>query len=207
MFKGVGVAYPIAKRALDFVVALIVLVALAPLLAAVAAAVRFDSSGPALFRQERVGRNGERFTILKFRTMCTNAPKDTPTHLMAGTADHITNFGAFLRRSSLDELPQLLNILAGSMSFVGPRPALWNQYDLIEEREKYGANGVRPGLTGLAQVSGRDELPIAVKAALDGEYVRKLGPAMDLRCILATFGVVATSAGVVEGDPDARDTP
>ncbi|MBQ3035375.1 MAG: sugar transferase, partial [Lachnospiraceae bacterium] len=142
---------------------------------------------------------------LKFRTMRIDTPKDTPTHLLKDPEQYITKVGKFLRKTSLDELPQIINIIKGDMAIVGPRPALWNQYDLIEERDKYGANDVRPGLTGWAQVNGRDELEIPVKAALDGEYVRKMGVAMDVKCILKTVIQVFTHEGVVEGGTGSMD--
>jgi len=155
-----------------------------------------------LFRQKRVGQGKRHFMIYKFRTMRTDAPKDQPTHLLQDPNAYITPVGRFLRRSSLDELPQLMNILKGEMAVVGPRPALWNQFDLIAERDRYGANDVRPGLTGWAQINGRDELPIEVKARLDGEYVKRMSFGFDLRCILGTVVKVLRSEDVVEG---ARD--
>jgi O-antigen biosynthesis protein WbqP len=146
-----------------------------------------------------VGINKTYFNILKFRTMRIDTPKDMPTHMLKNPEQYITKVGAFLRKTSLDELPQIINILKGDMAIVGPRPALWNQYDLIEERDKYGANDVRPGLTGWAQINGRDELEIPVKAAFDGEYVRKMGFFMDLKCFFGTFISVLRADGVVEG--------
>lgn len=172
---------------------------LSPALLALSAAIKLDSRGPVLFKQKRVGIHKTYFSIYKFRTMRIDTPKDTPTHLLADPDQYITRMGHFLRRSSLDELPQLFNILKGDMSFVGPRPALWNQYDLVAEREKYGANDVPPGLTGWAQINGRDELEIPVKAKLDGQYVKRMGFWFDVRCFLGTFHAVANADGVVEG--------
>lgn len=178
------------KRILDFFVALLGLIILWPIFLVLMAAVKLDSPGPALFRQKRVGLDKRHFMILKFRTMRIGTPKDTAKHLLDDSEQYITKVGAFLRRTSLDELPQLVNILKGDMAVVGPRPALWNQYDLIAERDKYGANHVRPGLTGWAQINGRDELDISLKAALDGEYVQKMSFMMDLRCFFGTFSSV-----------------
>lgn len=187
------------KRGMDFVLALLGLVVLSPLFLALIIAVKADSRGPVFFRQKRVGIRKTHFNILKFRTMRTDTPKDMPTHLLKDPGQYITRVGKFLRKTSLDELPQIINILKGDMAVVGPRPALWNQYDLIEERDKYGANDVRPGLTGWAQINGRDELEIPVKARLDGEYVKKMGFLMDCRCFFGTFLSVLKSEGVVEG--------
>lgn len=187
------------KSIIDRLLALAGLILLSPVFLVLMAAIRLDSSGPVFFRQKRVGIHKSHFNILKFRTMRTDTPKDTPTHLLADPERYITRVGRFLRRTSLDELPQIINILKGDMAIVGPRPALWNQYDLIAERDKYGANDVLPGLTGWAQINGRDELPIDVKARLDGEYVKRIGPAMDLRCILGTVTSVLEQKGVVEG--------
>ena len=191
--------YPILKRTLDFLLALIALILLSPLLLILAAAVRLTSPGPALFTQRRVGLHRRLFTIYKFRTMRTDTPRDAPTHLLQDANRFITPLGRFLRASSLDELPQLINILRGEMAVVGPRPALWNQYDLIAAREAVGANGVLPGLTGWAQINGRDELPIDVKARLDGEYVQRMSFLFDLRCIFGTVFSVLRRDGVREG--------
>lgn len=187
------------KRILDYLLSLIALVVLSPLLLVLAVIIRTTSPGPVFFRQKRVGQGKAHFMIYKFRTMRTDAPKDQPTHLLKDPNAYITPVGRFLRRSSLDELPQLINILKGEMAVVGPRPALWNQFDLIAERDRYGANDVRPGLTGWAQINGRDELPIDVKARLDGEYVKRMGFFFDARCILGTVFKVMRSEGVVEG--------
>ena len=166
-------------------------------------AIKIDSPGPVLFKQKRVGIHKTYFEILKFRTMRIDTPKDMPTHLLADPEQYITRVGKFLRKTSLDELPQLFNILAGDMAVIGPRPALWNQYDLIEERDKYGANDVRPGLTGWAQINGRDELEIDVKARLDGEYVEKLSFWFDVKCFVGTVVSVLRHDGVVEGGTGA----
>ena len=192
MYQGV-------KRAIDFICSLLGLILLSPLFLVLILWIKIDSPGPVLFRQKRVGIHKTYFQILKFRTMRIDTPKDMPTHLLKNPEQYITKAGKFLRKTSLDELPQIINILKGDMAIVGPRPALWNQNDLIAERDKYGANDVRPGLTGWAQINGRDELEIPVKAALDGEYVKKLGPAMDLRCFFGTFLSVLKADGVVEG--------
>lgn len=191
--------YQRLKRGIDFILALLGLIVLSPLIFVLIAAIKADSKGPVLFRQKRVGIHKTHFNILKFRTMRTDTPKDMPTHLLKNPEQYITRVGRFLRKSSLDELPQILNILKGDMAVVGPRPALWNQYDLIEERDKYGANDVRPGLTGWAQINGRDELEIPVKAKLDGEYVRRMSFLMDCRCFFGTFLSVLRGDGVVEG--------
>ena len=190
------------KRLLDFVLSMLALVVLSPLLLVLAVVIRATSPGPVFFRQKRDGKDKTHFMIYKFRTMRTDAPKDQPTHLLKDPSAYITPVGRFLRRSSLDELPQLLNIIKGEMAVVGPRPALWNQFDLIAERDKYGANDVRPGLTGWAQINGRDELPIDVKARLDGEYVKRMSFGFDLRCIVGTVMKVLRSEGVVEGAQD-----
>jgi O-antigen biosynthesis protein WbqP len=196
--------YTHLKRILDFLLALMALVLLSPLLLVLAVVIRTTSPGPVFFRQKRVGLGKSHFMIYKFRTMRTDAPKDQPTHLLKDPAAYITPVGRFLRRSSLDELPQLLNIIKGEMAVVGPRPALWNQFDLIAERDKYGANDVRPGLTGWAQINGRDELPIDVKARLDGEYVRRMSFGFDVRCVLGTVLKVLRSDGVVEGTQSGK---
>lgn len=187
------------KRIIDFVLALLGLIILSPVFLILIIWIKLDSKGPVLFKQKRVGIHKTYFNILKFRTMKIDTPKDTPTHLLKNPEQYITRAGKFLRKTSLDELPQIVNIIKGDMAIVGPRPALWNQYDLIEERDKYGANDIRPGLTGWAQVNGRDELEIPVKAALDGEYVQKMGFAMDIKCIFKTIVQIFTHAGVVEG--------
>ncbi len=191
--------YPYIKRGADVILSLLALICLSPVYLIVALAVKLSSPGPVLFRQKRVGRGGRLFTIYKFRTMRTDTPRDTATHLLQDPSRYITRVGAFLRRSSLDELPQFFNVLKGDMSIVGPRPALYNQYDLIAAREKAGVNAVRPGITGLAQISGRDELPIPVKVRYDREYVENLSLNMDARCFFGTIISVLRAEGVREG--------
>ncbi|RKJ68145.1 sugar transferase [Roseburia sp. 1XD42-69] len=187
------------KRTLDLILSFGACLVLSPALLLLCIAIKMDSRGPVLFKQKRVGIHKTYFPIYKFRTMRIDTPKDMPTHLLANPDQYITKVGHFLRKSSLDELPQLFNILKGDMSFVGPRPALWNQDDLVAERDKYGANDVLPGLTGWAQINGRDELEIPVKAKLDGEYVKRMSFAFDLRCFLGTFVSVLKADGVYEG--------
>lgn len=187
------------KRLLDFLLSGCILICLSWLYLLIALAVVLDDPGPVFFRQNRVGIHKSHFRILKFRTMKMDTPKDTPTHLLDNPQQYITRVGRVLRKTSLDELPQILQIFTGKMSFVGPRPALWNQFDLIEERDKYGANDVMPGLTGWAQINGRDELPIDVKARFDGEYARKQSFLFDCRCFFGTFLAVLRHDGVVEG--------
>ena len=187
------------KRALDFILSLGGIVCLSWLLLGLAVAIKLDSPGPVFFKQKRVGIHKTHFEIYKFRTMRADTPHDMPTHLLADPDRYITRVGRFLRKTSLDELPQLWNILKGDMAVIGPRPALWNQYDLLAERDKYGANDVRPGLTGLAQIHGRDELEIPEKARLDGEYVADITLLGDLKCFFGTIGAVVRRDGVVEG--------
>lgn len=193
--------YPYVKRLTDIVLSLIGLIVLSPLFLFLSLVIKIESEGPVFFKQKRVGKGKTYFHILKFRTMRIDTPSDMPTHLLENPQAYITKIGRFLRKTSLDELPQIINILKGEMSIIGPRPALWNQYDLIEERDKYGANDVYPGLTGWAQINGRDELPIDIKAGLDGEYVQKMGLIMDMKCFLRTIVSVLKSDGVVEGGP------
>lgn len=199
-----GMFYPKIKRVIDFVLSFLGLVILSPVFLILILAIKLDSKGPVLFKQKRVGVHKTHFNILKFRTMRIDTPKDTPTHLLGDPDQYITRVGKFLRKTSLDELPQIWNILAGEMSIIGPRPALWNQFDLIEERDKYGANDVKPGLTGWAQINGRDELPIDVKASLDGEYVERMSFAFDIKCFIGTIISVVKSDGVVEGGTGTR---
>lgn len=187
------------KQKIDLMLSVIGLIVLAPLFIGIMIAIKLESKGPVFFEQKRVGLHRSYFNILKFRTMRIDAPKDTPTHLLGDPEQYITKIGKFLRKTSLDELPQIINILKGEMAVIGPRPALWNQYDLIEEREKYGANDVLPGLTGWAQINGRDELPIQIKAKLDGDYVQKISFGMDMRCFIGTVISVIKSDGVLEG--------
>ncbi|MCA0756497.1 sugar transferase [Paenibacillus sp. N4] len=193
------------KRFADMLLAIAGLVVLSPVFIILCVAIKFDSRGPILFKQKRVSLNKNHFYILKFRTMKIDTPKDTPTHLLENPEQYITSVGKFLRKTSLDELPQIWNIFVGEMSIIGPRPALWNQYDLITERDKYGANNVLPGLTGWAQINGRDELPIELKAKLDGEYVRKIGIWMDAKCFVRTIASVIKSEGVIEGGTGAKE--
>jgi O-antigen biosynthesis protein WbqP len=191
--------YAIIKRVIDFILALLGLIILSPVFLILTIAIKVDSKGPILFKQKRVGINKTHFNMLKFRTMRIDTPKDTPTHLLENPEQYITKVGIFLRKSSLDELPQVINILCGTMACIGPRPALWNQYDLIAERDKYGANDIRPGLTGWAQINGRDELPIDIKARLDGEYVQSMSLGIDVKCFFGTIVNVLSGEGVIEG--------
>ncbi|MBP1046357.1 sugar transferase [Enterococcus sp. BWM-S5] len=188
------------KRGLGFILSLSGLIVLSPVFLLVIIAIKLESEGPIVFVQKRVGKGKKYFNIYKFRTMRIDTPKEMPTHLLENPDYFITRVGKLLRKTSLDELPQLVNILKGDMAVIGPRPALWNQYDLIEERDKYGANDIRPGLTGWAQINGRDELEIPVKAKLDGEYVTKLSLFMDIKCFFGTIVSVFKSEGVVEGN-------
>ena len=187
------------KRVLDIVLSFIGIVFAAIPMLIVAVIIKLDSPGPVFFRQKRVGKNKKYFTIIKFRSMPITAPHDMPTHQLENPESMLSGFRRFERRMSIDELPQLFNILIGDMSIIGPRPALWNQEDLIAERDKYGANGVRPGLTGLAQISGRDEITIPVKARLDGEYIEKMSFGFDCKCFFGTVVAVLKHEGVVEG--------
>ncbi|PWW31272.1 O-antigen biosynthesis protein WbqP [Cytobacillus oceanisediminis] len=196
---GCKLMYLKVKRLIDIFLSLIGLIVLSPIFLFLIIAIKLDSKGPVLFKQKRVGINKTHFNILKFRTMRIDTPKDTPTHLLENPEQYITKMGNFLRKTSLDELPQIINIFKGEMSIIGPRPALWNQYNLIEERDKYGANDVPVGLTGWAQINGRDELEIDVKAKLDGEYAENIGLLMDIRCFFGTIFSVLRSDGVVEG--------
>lgn len=189
----------IIKRMIDFILSLVGLVILSPLFILISIIIKCTSKGPILFKQKRVGKNKKHFNILKFRTMRIDTPKDCPTHLLENPDQYITGIGKFLRKTSLDELPQIINILKGDMSIIGPRPALWNQYDLIEERDRYKANDIYPGLTGWAQINGRDELEIDVKAKLDGEYVERISFLFDIKCFFGTIASVIKSDGVVEG--------
>lgn len=197
--NNVSPVYLRVKRSFDFICSLLALIVLSPLFLILIIAIKIDSKGPVLFKQKRVGIHKTHFNILKFRTMRIDTPKDIPTHQLKNPEQYITRVGMYLRKTSLDELPQIWNIFVGQMSIIGPRPALWNQYDLIEERDKYGANDVPVGLTGWAQINGRDELPIKVKAKLDGEYVKHIGPMMDVRCFFGTIFSVLHSDGVKEG--------
>lgn len=187
------------KRLIDIVLSGCGILVLLPVYLVIAVAIKMDDPGPVFFRQKRVGIHKTYFHILKFRTMKTSTPKDMPTHLLENPEQYISRVGKVLRKTSLDELPQIFQIFTGEMSIIGPRPALWNQEDLIAERDQYGANDVRPGLTGWAQINGRDELPISVKARLDGEYVQKISFLFDCKCFFGTIVSVLKSDGVVEG--------
>ena len=189
----------LVKRLIDLALSTVGIILLIIPMGVIALIIKITDPGPVLFTQKRVGINKTYFNLYKFRSMKMSTPKDCPTHLLENPEQYITSIGKILRKSSLDELPQLFNIFKGEMSVIGPRPCLWNQYDLIEERDKYGANDVRPGLTGWAQINGRDELEIDVKAKLDGEYVEKMSFAFDCKCFLGTFASVLKSDGVVEG--------
>jgi len=188
------------KRALDLTLSGCALIILSPLYLGIAAAIKFDSPGPIFFKQKRIGIHKSYFNIVKFRTMRIDTPHDTPTHMLEDPDKYITRVGKILRKTSMDELPQIAQIFTGKMSIIGPRPALWNQYDLIEERDKYGANDIKPGLTGWAQINGRDELSIEKKARLDGEYTKRQGLFLDCCCFFGTIGKVLRYDGVVEGN-------
>ncbi len=187
------------KRLIDIVLSACGILVLLPVYLLIAIAVKVDDPGPVFFRQKRVGIHKSHFDILKFRTMKMNTPRDMPTHLLENPEQYITRVGKILRKASLDELPQIFQIFTGKMSIIGPRPALWNQEDLIAERDKYGANDLRPGLTGWAQINGRDELPIDIKAGFDGEYVKNISFLFDCKCFFGTIASVLKSDGVVEG--------
>ena len=187
------------KRLIDIIFSAIAIVLLAIPMGIIACVIKKEDPGPALFKQQRIGKHKRLFPIYKFRSMRLDTPKDVPTHLLENPEQYLLKSGRFLRKSSLDELPQLFNIIKGDMSIIGPRPALWNQDDLVRERDRYGANDVLPGLTGWAQVHGRDELEIPVKAKLDGEYVANLSFSMDVRCFFLTIKSVFKGSGIVEG--------
>ncbi len=197
--------YLFFKQISDTLFASVLTVVLSPILAMLALTIKLDSKGPVLFKQKRVGKNNNEFNIYKFRTMRTDTPKDVPTHMFGGAENYITGTGKFLRKSSLDELPQLFNIIKGEMSFIGPRPALWNQFDLIEERNRLDVPSLKPGITGWAQVNGRDELPIKEKAVLDGYYARNISFTLDLKILLMTLVNVISQKGVLEGGPNQKN--
>lgn len=199
VIRGETQMYVKFKRAADILLSLFGLIIFSPLLIIISIAIKLESKGPILFKQERIGLNKKSFYILKFRTMRIDTPKDTPTHLLGNAEQYITKIGRLLRKTSMDELPQMWNILIGEMSIIGPRPALWNQHDLIAERDKYAANNVLPGLTGWAQINGRDELSIKTKAILDGEYVQNLGFRWDVKCFFGTIMTIIKRDGIVEG--------
>lgn len=192
-------SYHIFKPILDFILSLMVIIIIWPLFLVIPLIIKLTSKGPVFFKQKRIGKHKKEFYILKFRTMRIDTPESMPTHLLENPDSYITKFGRLLRKSSLDELPQIINILKGEMSIVGPRPALWNQYDLLQERDKYGANDTLPGLTGLAQINGRDDLPISSKAKLDGDYVKNINFFTDIMILIKTFGNVLTAQGIAEG--------
>jgi len=187
------------KRLIDIILSLLGLIVLSPVFLILIVAIKLDSKGPVLFKQKRVGIHKTHFNIFKFRTMRIDTPKDTPTHLLENPEQWIAKVGKFLRKTSLDELPQIINILKGEMSIIGPRPALWNQYDLIAERDKYGANDIPPGLTGWAQINGRDTVTIEDKARYDGYYTENIGLMFDIKCFFGTIVSVLKRDGVVEG--------
>lgn len=193
------------KRLIDFLLSSIGIIILSPLFAVLAIAIKLDDPGPVFFSQKRVGIHKTYFQILKFRTMKMDTPHDMPTHLLANPDTYITRMGHLLRKTSLDELPQLFQIWTGKMAIIGPRPALWNQFDLIDERDKYGANDVAPGLTGWAQINGRDELCIEDKAKLDGDYAKHMSFAFDCKCFFGTIGKVLSREGIVEGCTDTDE--
>lgn len=194
------------KYLADFILSLFALIIFAPLFLVIAFVIKVTSKGPVFFKQKRIGKNCKIFYIHKFRTMRIDTPKDCPTHLLENPQSHITKVGKFLRMTSLDELPQIWDIFRGKMSIIGPRPALYNQEDLASEREKYGANSLRPGLTGLAQISGRDELVIPVKAKLDGDYVQNISIFLDIKIFFKTVFLVLRRKGVQEGKKDNSAT-
>lgn len=198
--------YIIIKNVLDFILSLLALIVLFPFFCIFAIIIKLESKGPVFFKQKRIGKDKKNFYIYKFRTMRTDTPKDMPTHLLKDAESYITKSGKIFRKTSIDELPQIINILKGQMSIIGPRPALWNQYDLIKERDKYNANSIRPGLTGWAQVNGRDELEIPIKAKFDGEYVEKMSLLFDTKIFLKTIIKVFKHDGVVEGKVEKEKT-
>ena len=192
--------YLVIKRIIDVIFSILGLIILIPVFLIVSIAIKIESKGPIIFKQKRIGKRKKYFTIYKFRTMRSDTPKDMPTHMLKNANGCITKVGSILRKTSLDELPQLVNILRGDMSIIGPRPALWNQDDLVEERDKYHANDIRPGLTGWAQVNGRDELEIPVKAKYDGEYIEKVSLWFDIKIFFKTIINVFKHEGIVEGE-------
>ena len=192
------------KRGLDIFLSFFAIILLALPMLIVAVVIKIDDPGPAIFKQKRVGKDKKLFKLYKFRSMKMNTP-ELPTHLLKNPEQYISKVGKFIRKTSIDELPQLFNILNGQMSIIGPRPALWTQADLIAERDQYGANDIRPGLTGWAQINGRDELDIETKARLDGEYAEKLSFAFDLKCFFGTVKAVLKSEGVVEGEVEKKE--
>jgi len=198
--------YLIIKRILDIILSSIGLIILSPMFISIIVLIKLDSPGPVFFQQKRIGKHKKTFNMIKFRTMKTEAPKDIPTHMLENPEQYITRIGKILRKTSLDELPQIWNILTGKMTIVGPRPALWNQYDLIYERERYKANDLPVGLTGYAQINGRDELSIKQKAQMDGEYAKKISFSLDIWCLIKTIAIVIKKEGIIEGKREADDT-
>ena len=196
--------YMFFKRLLDILLSFIALIILLPFFLIFAIIIKIESKGPVFFKQKRIGKNKRQFTILKFRTMRSDTPKDMPTHMLKNAESYITKFGNFMRKTSIDELPQIINILKGDMSIIGPRPALWNQDDLIAQRDEFNANSIRPGLTGWAQVNGRDELPIQQKAALDGEYIKRISFLFDIKIFFKTIINVFKHDGIVEGAQEGK---
>lgn len=191
--------YSLIKRGIDLILVVVALLLFWPIFFGIVVGIKLTSPGPVLFKQQRVGKGKRLFEIYKFRTMRIDTPKDIPTHMLSNPDAFITPIGRFLRKTSLDEIPQVFNILKGEMSIIGPRPALWNQADLVAERDKYGVNDLVPGLTGWAQINGRDELPIPVKAGLDGEYAERISFLFDCKCFFGTIVSVLKHDGVVEG--------
>ena len=191
--------YIMIKRTFDIFFSISIIICLSPIFFILILLIKLDSPGPVFFKQKRIGLNKKHFQILKFRTMKIETPQNCPTHMLKNPQQYITRLGVFLRKSSLDELPQIINILKGEMSLIGPRPALWNQFDLIEERDKYKANNILPGLTGWAQINGRDELPIEKKAKLDGDYVNHMSLTFDIKIFFQTISSVLRHKGVKEG--------
>lgn len=188
------------KRIVDIILSIMALIVLLPFFLIFSIIIKVESKGPVFFKQRRIGKDKKEFTIYKFRTMRIDTPKNMPTHMLKNAESYITKFGKFMRKTSIDELPQIFNILRGDMSIIGPRPALWNQYDLIEERDKYDANSINPGLTGWAQVNGRDELSIPTKAKLDGDYIKRISLLLDMEIFLKTIIKVFKHDGIVEGE-------
>ncbi len=199
--------YKYVKRFSDVFLSFIALIILAVPMVIFSLIIKCESKGPVIFKQKRIGKNKKEFYIYKFRTMRADTPENVPTHLLSDPESYITKSGKFFRKTSIDELPQLFNIIKGDMSIIGPRPALWNQYDLIEKRDKFGANDCLPGLTGLAQINGRDEIEIEKKAEFDGEYVKNISFLLDLKIFFLTIKSVFKAEGIKEGKRDKNDSP
>ena len=192
--------YLIIKQIIDIILSIIATILLLPFFVVFSIIIKIESKGPIFFKQKRIGKNKKEFIIYKFRTMRIDTPKNMPTHMLKNADSYITKFGRIMRKTSIDELPQIFNILKGDMSIIGPRPALWNQYDLIEERDKYNVNIIKPGLTGWAQVNGRDELPIPIKVKYDSEYIKKISFLFDIKIFFRTIIKVFKHEGIVEGE-------